>query len=94
MDIRFDDTKPYAVACDRCGASPTQPGRTQVHTALVSAGELVEWVSTAETIASMVEGLLEDAPLDLRVQLEQLHDTAAEMAQRLTARRHELELKR
>ena len=92
-DYRDEDTKPYANACPHCGASPVRPGRTQVRTALLSAGELDEWLALTDRMRGALAGLadaLPNLPAEAQVHLEQLRDGTHEISQRLRAHRHEI----
>jgi hypothetical protein len=92
-DYRDEDTKPYALACPQCGASPVRPGRTQVRTTLLSAGELDDWLALTDRMQAAVASLtsaLPNLPGEAQVALEQLRDGTLEINQRLLARRHEI----
>jgi hypothetical protein len=93
-DFYEDDTKPHAFSCSQCGASPTQPGKHQIRTALLSLGELDEWHGAVREIADTLEQILDrlqGAPAEVAVSIERLRDEAREIAIRLREISDEIE---
>ena len=92
MDFDDQETKPYTFACPQCGASPTHAGRTQPGTALISVGEIQEWLGASEHILETLdaaEGRM-NVPPELVGAFDRMAESARELASRLQQIRSEL----